>query len=1436
MNQVAWLRGDSLPLSHSVSAAGESNRTTTTSLQTPELLPQSTLVTCGFLIAFGALFSRIVTNRQLPRRLFHQLDILVALKALFSAIYFASTVAILIYALKDGVAQSLLTSAELVTAIAFAWAAISEHYHSIAPSTLTSLSAVLGATFYVYEFLGLRNIQASREHLRARASAAASLLALPFFPHILPLLFTGARRRITLPELRDIPLYLRSDPATEKLLSALAVEDIKGERYLVKSSFCAFRARVLSPVFPRLLMLVGTFAQVSLVEAMVSYVDDKSVPKERGTLIVAGFIVVYVSLAITNSVYAEKVNAFIVLYRSALSGVLYAKTLRLSSMAARELGQGAATTYMSVDVEKITSGFQLLQEFWAAILTIIVACAMLWIKAGYVMFAPLLYIVTLILSTSIISRFVNVAQRTWLKALDARIKLLTSVLNQLLPIKLGVYEVPLSAKLSALRGLETQALGKYLQLVGAAATVSNIGGAASFLVTLVAYVFMLSRGWGDLPPLNASQIFTYVTLPQLFAASASLERIQKFLQLPEKAEQVPVSAAYAEDNVGDAPAATVDSVSMSIDAEVVLEGCTFKWDADKTEAVTAPPVLKDITLLLMPRKLHMVVGSVASGKSSLLMSILGETTLVAGTVKVDAHRIALASQTAFIYPGTLRANILMDSEYDEEFYDQVLHACALRQDIELLPRRDMTKLGDKGSTLSGGQRQRLAIARAIYARADLVLLDDVFSALDGETEAHVFGSLFGPEGMLKGKTTVLVTHGVHHLPSADKVIIMDAGTITHFGSFEEVRDVGATFALASPGDDAGGHSQGVSKKSATAVDITDEEEDEELNWSIDQASKSSASIFYAKCTGFLRTAGFLTLLVTWSSVSLVSTAYLSMLASSSGRHLALWVGVYGIIVAAQLSLMGMTLQYYAYTLSRFAAPHIHGAELSGVMGSPISWVIKNAVGKILNRFSQDIQVADQEFPWAFLIFGANFIGLLGTFVFITMATPLLAFAVPPLAVGAWYLVKFYLATSKQFRRLESASKSPLYSLFGTTVAGLITVRAYGAQEFFRAQNAALVNESQGALHHRLGGQLFLRVFLLWFQAILACSVAVLTVWLRDTVSAALLGVALARLVPLGNSLIMILSAYASVENGGVAIDRIAEFANLPEEEKVAATSDYSGWPSRGSLAFSNFSMRYRNNLPLALKHLSFDLEGGLKIGICGRTGSGKSSTVFALFRGIDQHLVTGKILIDGVDISTVPMHHIRESMSIVTQDPFLWHGSIRENLDVTNERTDSEIWETLKLVEMYDAVSTLEDKLDHLVVDEESFSKGQRQLLCLARALLRRRKIIVLDESTSRQFMDHITDEKIRHVVDTQMKGLTVLAVAHRISTIVNFDKILVLDDGSIAEFDSPQILLSHPDSRFARLAATQGIYHPDFVPEDAAVKELSNGTVLVVTDDLVNL
>ncbi|KAJ7454284.1 hypothetical protein B0H11DRAFT_2287939 [Mycena galericulata] len=351
------------------------------------IIQSSSLIPFAFLVAIGVLLSRIIANRKVPRCLSQKLDILVALKTLFGVVYISAAAIILGNSEKGGNEWALPT-AGLAAAITFLFASVSEHYYSIAPSTLTTLYAILGTAFYAYT---ARGPHASPVSIHANSAAAVSLFALtlleikskrslllptdpapayestlsflvkPFFPHIVPLLYLGSKRRITLPELRDIPLHLRADPATEKLLAALATGDKTSSRYLVKSTFKAFGSQFLGPVLPRLILLSCTFAQVTLVEQMILYVSDKSIPKERGTFLVSAYFVVYVTLAVSNYVYAEKVNAFIVLYGSALTGSLYAKTLRLTSMAAREIGQGAATTYMSVDVEKVTSGFQKLE-------------------------------------------------------------------------------------------------------------------------------------------------------------------------------------------------------------------------------------------------------------------------------------------------------------------------------------------------------------------------------------------------------------------------------------------------------------------------------------------------------------------------------------------------------------------------------------------------------------------------------------------------------------------------------------------------------------------------------------------------------------------------------------------------------------------------------------------------------------------------------------------------------------------------------------------------------------------------------------------------------------------------------------------------------------------------------------------------------------------
>ncbi|KAJ7138602.1 hypothetical protein C8R46DRAFT_1361683 [Mycena filopes] len=706
-----------------------------TSFTSLQISRSTNFITLGFVVAFGgALLSRVATNLNAPRCVSRKLDPLLAFKALFGGIYIAAAATILGYALKTESAWILPSAAGLVTAKAFLGASISEHHHSIAPSTGINETPILGAVFYGYAAWGLYD-NGVPVYFYAHSTAAIALFALtvlestskrslllptdpppayestlsflvkPFFPHLFPLLYVGSKRRLALPELRDIPLHLRADPATERLLAALASEDKSSDRYLVKSTLKVFGYQFLSPVLPRLVMLVATFSQVTLVEQTILYVSDTSIPTERGPFLVCAYFLVYVSLALSNYVFSEQVNlnASVVLYSSLRQDA----APHLDGGARARAGRGGV-----VHVRRRRSGIQSLQHFWA------------WRTVG---------------------TYVGAAQKIWPAALDTRIKLLVRP-SPLFP--------PPRVTNDALTHTPALDPGP-TYIISLAGTLSVVGSSTSFFVTLAAYAVSYAHGWGGIGEAGyessvyylvdaADRLLTIVNilreplamvgqaLPGLFASYASLRRVQGFLKVPEKPALAQSSTPHSpEPVVVDGAPVTVPPVQVSVS----LQGCAFQWD-EKTE------VLRDITLELAPGELHMVVGSVASGKSSLLMSMLQETLLVEGTLRVQARKIALASQTPFIFPGTLRAregiDILLDSPFDAAFYDEVIDACGLRQDIDALPSRDLVNLGDKvdNQCLTPLIPTRQAIARAVYARADLILLDDVFSALDGETEAH----------------------------------------------------------------------------------------------------------------------------------------------------------------------------------------------------------------------------------------------------------------------------------------------------------------------------------------------------------------------------------------------------------------------------------------------------------------------------------------------------------------------------------------------------------------------------------------------------------------------------------------------------------------------------------------------------------------------------
>ncbi|KAG8825840.1 hypothetical protein FRC17_008507 [Serendipita sp. 399] len=1287
------------------------------------------------------------------------------------------------------------------------------------PMVLHSLGISVASHFayMLIEYIHKPESSLRDEYKHQAREARSSFLVRSMFLWLLPLLLRGRKSRFQLKDLKEIPEMSKAEPSREPLISALG----RGN----------FGATFFAPVVPRMVLLLATFAQPLLIKDMLTFMSDSSAPVSRGWAIFSGYVCVYGAAVLSTALYWEKLYAVTVKYRGALVGAIYLKTLNLAAHASRPLGTGMGSNYMSVDVERITIGIEEFHEFWAAMVALPLAFALLYSQAKWVAFIPLGFLVFGFAATSYCAKLAGGKQTEWSKHTDIRLKFLSSTIKQLIPIKFFAYESYIAQRADQLRDREIVYMKKFYRLLMWAAAISN--SLMSFTLLLVIGIYAAVFGRTSTGRLDVSRIFTiYSTiqllsypfnilgkfssqhslilscqaLPSILAAYASMKRIQEYLQFDEKAAETDVPMEKSGLALEEKP---------MMDGFVHIRG-SFSWDKDKN------PVLPKVDVRLPTGKLTICAGSVASGKTSLILAILGELYPVSSpsdTYIPSLPKIGYTSQEAFIMPGTIRENILFGAPYDETWYNTVISACALVLDLDRMQSGDGTKLTD-GRSLSGGQRQRIALARAVYSRAPLVLLDDPFSALDGETAAQVFTRLLGANGLLRNISVLLVTHYIHHLPSADHVLIMEKGSIIHSGTWDEVLQSGYVPSDLMIKDDQK-PDKGPAVQTEDLTEAAKKEKPGELfrdeRDALDAVDEESQNPYLGGIKpykywfgngGFFYSVFALSVYMLWPTLRLATQGYLKEWSDSAtvGNYPA-WIG--GLAAFAFGALFVAVVGFFFYT--DFFVPRIgsaiHRQEIRGLLRASVSWIQSTPSGQIINRFSQDIYEIDFTFPIAFINGASALFGLIGVMVIIYTSSPWLALSAPPMLLAYWFLLRFYLASSKQLQQLEAASKSPLYTVFGTTLSGLDIVRAYGAQSFFLAQNDKHLNASQGPFHYRFASLRFLKTSLSLMTCLLAIGLSGTVIGLRRSTSVSFLGMALSSLTNMSQMLSQVLMNWALIENGTISVARLQQIAELPKERdvagKVVISKKTDNWPVHGSVVFDKVELKYGESLPFVLKKVSFTIKPGMKVGICGRTGSGKSSTVQALFRSVDPSLVRGRISIDGVDISTLPLHVIRSSMSIVTQEPFLWHDTIRSNLDVEKKHSDDRIWRALDQVGMKETIQASTEKLDTVIEESGSFSRGERQLLCLARILLRSRRIVILDEATSS--MDLETDERVRRVVESEMRDSTVLAVAHRISTIVNFDLILVLEDGEIIEADAPRVLLA-ADGRFAQLARSQGI------------------------------
>ncbi|KAJ3307775.1 hypothetical protein HDU76_004381, partial [Blyttiomyces sp. JEL0837] len=879
------------------------------------------------------------------------------------------------------------------------------------------------------------------------------------------------------------------------------------------------------------------------------------------------------------------------------------------------------------------------------------------------------------------------------------------------------------------------------------------------------------------------------------------------------------------------------------------ETSSDKKDDEKKEPIVIEPLIKNLTLGIPRGKLTCVVGSVGSGKSSLLSSIIGEMTKVSGSVSVRG-KIAYAPQQPWILTDTVEGNVAFGGgEVYPDLMKKALYVVNFEGDLEMLEKGSLTLIGEKGVNLSGGQKARVALARAVYEDADIYLLDDPISALDAHVGATVFQRCIIEA--LSTKTRILVTHQLHFLPSADLVVVMDKGSIVQQGTFQDLMkdEDGMLVKLMGEyrmhekkeGEEEAEENDDKEKNGDGEGD--DDEKDGDVKKGggkgiVEEEDRSTGALqgrvwlsFFKAAGGFAVAIPVLVATIVQQGMNVMTSQFLSWWAEDrfgwddKYRYLTIY-GVFGLAQAlGMLSLNGLVLLG-----GYLASCHYHAAALKRLLKSPMSFFDSQPIGRILNRFSKDIEAIDQQL-WVFfffVIFSAT--GLLASLALVLAYFPAVFALIGPLLIGYYFLLLFYRATVRELKRLDSNQRSPLYAHISETLAGIPSVRAYKAEDKFITRQRMLLDLSNSPRYLYLCTSIWVTIRIEILASLLILTVCILGV--TSAVKPTYIGLTLSYALSVVGQVGFLLKSLATLESEMNAVDRLDFYSTgIPIEAPAEVDSDPSTdvWPSKGAISIKNLEVRYpsRPDHPV-IKDLTLDIKPGEKVGIVGRTGSGKSTLLTVLFRLVEP--TSGSILIDDVDISTLGLKTLRSRLQIITQEPVLFAGTVRSNFDIEGRFSDNEIWDVLEIIGQKEYVSNLPEKLDAAIAaNGENLSVGQRQLFCLGRAILYRSHILFLDEATAS--VDQAADALIQASIRTHFAEATVVSIAHRLNTVAGLDRVLVLDDGKMIEFDAPLTLLKKEGGLFKSLAEATGPANFNLLMEIAEEKERSDrekGAVVV--------